>query len=244
MSGRISRFIKNVLYFTAVQKCASCMKKLDKNEAGLCRTCLKKYEEAKMRNCSLCAKSLPECSCTNLYLSAHCVKGLSKLARYNGGVSREAMTPIIYRLKYKSRADVLDIITDDMVRSIRASLPPLPADTIITNVPNRKSAIRRRGFDHSEVLAKYIASKLSLEYTPLLKSLSKKSQKRLNSAERKLNAKFEPLHECDLRGKFIIIVDDVVTSGASMGNAAFVIRSLGAKDIYGATIAIAYRDEN
>ena len=44
-----------------------------------------------------------------------------------------------------------------------------------------------------------------------------------------------------LKGK-VLIVDDVVTTGASMGTAAALIRSLGIKDIRGLTLAISYPD--
>ena len=40
----------------------------------------------------------------------------------------------------------------------------------------------------------------------------------------------------------MIIIDDIVTTGASLGAAAFNIYSLGPKRIYGASVAIAYKD--
>ena len=63
-------------------------------------------------------------------------------------------------MKNKRREDVIDFVSDEMIASIRNSPPDLPENTVVTNVPNRKSAIIDRGFDHAEVLAKAIAEKL------------------------------------------------------------------------------------
>lgn len=241
MRGRNGKIAKIFFYLTAVQKCAACKKRLDKDESSLCFDCLKTYEEAKTRNCSVCSKPLPECSCQNYYLKTHCVKGLSKLVRYNSGDSKDVIRSLIYLMKYKNRRDLLEFISSDMAESVKYSLQ-LPGDTIVTHVPNRKVAIYNRGFDHGEVLARAVAEKLGYEYAPLLRSLSKKPQKNFTLDKRYGNARFELIAEPDLKEKCVLIVDDVVTSGASMGNSAFLIRSLGAKNIYGASIAIAYRD--
>ncbi len=241
MRGRNNSLVNLLLYFTTVPKCAACKARLNKSELCLCGECLEKYSEAKTRNCSVCSKALPECSCPNYYLKTHCVKGLVKLFRYNSGDSKETTRSLIYLMKYKNRQDLLDLISSDMTDSITKTLS-LPSDTIVTHVPNRKSAIYSRGFDHGEILARAVAKKLDFEYVPLLKSLSKKPQKYFSIDKRYANARFELISEPNLKGKYVLIIDDVVTSGASMGNSAFLIRSLGAKNIYGAAIAIAYRD--
>lgn len=241
MQGRNGKIAKLLFYFTAVQKCVACKKRLNKDEESLCAKCLKIYEEAKTRNCSVCSNPLPKCSCQNFYLKTHCVKGLSKLVRYNSGDSKDVISSLVYLMKYKSRQDLLEFISSEIADSVKSSLP-LPEDTIVTHVPNRKSAIYDRGFDHGEVLARAVAKKLGFEYMSLLSSLSKKPQKNFSIDKRYDNARFELISEPDLKGKCILIVDDVVTSGASMGNSAFLIRSLGTKNIYGASIAIAYRD--
>ena len=60
--------------------------------------------------------------------------------------------------------------------------------------------------------------------------------------ERRKNADFVLTKDVDLAGKRVIIVDDIITSGASMANAATLLRSLGCRDITAACLAIAYKD--
>ena len=145
-------------------------------------------------------------------------------------------------MKKRSRKDVTDFFSDELIGAIKNSVSDF-SDTVITNVPNRKSEIRERGMDHAAVLAKAVAQKLGIEYRPLLVSLSKYAQKSLTAAERLSNADFDLITDESLKGKTVIIIDDIVTTGASMGKSATMIKALGPKRIIGACLAIAYFDK-
>lgn len=238
-----SRFLRKVLFALSVPKCLSCRARISDKERALCYSCMKKYEEIKTRNCSVCARLLHECSCTNEYLSRHFVRGLAKVYRYRSSEEFMTANAIVYRLKKKNRNDALDFLADEVVASIKASLPHLSGDAIVTHVPNRRSAIAQYGFDHAELLGRAVAERLGLEFMPLLISLSKKPQKEMKGEARYANASFDLISEPDLRGREVIIVDDIVTTGASMGNSATLIRALRPKAIYGACVGIAYFDD-
>ena len=238
-----SKILRKVLHALSVPKCLSCRARLSDEDRALCSSCIKKYAEIKTRNCSGCAKLLHECSCTNDYLSRHFVKGLAKVYRYRASEELATANSIVYRMKRKNRSDALDFLADELVASIRNSLPEISDDTIVTHVPNRKSAIVQYGFDHAELLGRAVAEKLDLEFMPLLTSLAKKSQKETTGDERFANATFDLIAEPDIKGKDVIIIDDIVTTGASMGNSATLIRALSPRSIYGACIGIAYFDD-
>ena len=238
-----NEILRKVLHALSVPKCLSCRARLSDGDRALCRSCLEKYREIKTRSCSGCARLLHECSCTNDYLSRHFVKGLAKVYRYRASEEFFAANAIVYRMKRKNRRDALDFLADELVHSIKASLPELSSDAIITHVPNRKAAIVQYGFDHAELLGRAIADRLGLEFMPLLTSLSKKPQKEMHGEERFANATFDLIAEPDIKGREIVIVDDIVTTGASMGNSATLIRALRPKAIYGACIGIAYFDD-
>jgi phosphoribosylpyrophosphate synthetase len=97
--------------------------------------------------------------------------------------------------------------------------------------------IRRRVSASSSTLT------ASVKANQTFKSNAKHEQKSLDSLERRRNADFSLIKEIDLKGRRVIIVDDIITSGASMSNAATLIRSLGAKDIIAACLAIAYKED-
>ena len=188
-------------------------------------------------------KKLEECSCTNFYMSMHYVRGLAKVYRYRYSEEFEAANSVLFRLKHINRNDALDFVAEEVFKAIIISFPHLDENTVVTHIPNRKKAIKKYGFDHAELLARSIAEKLGAEFVPLLISLSKKPQKETSGEERFLNANFKLIYENELVNKNVLIVDDIVTTGASMGNAAALIRGLRPKGIYGACFGIAYWED-
>ena len=148
---------------------------------------------------------------------------------------------LIYSLKRDNREDVLSVSADELTMAIKNSVEN-PANCVFTNIPRRKSAIVEYGIDHSGLLAREVAKRFDGKYLELLKSNAKKAQKSLDTNERRKNADFSIIKDIDLKGKTVIIVDDIITSGSSMANAAALIRSMGSKDIIAACLAIAYKD--
>ena len=74
--------------------------------------------------------------------------------------------------------------------------------------------------------------------------MSGKPQKKTHGEQRLKNAKFDYRRRIpDIKGKNVLLVDDIVTTGASMGNSAMLLHGLGAKRIVGVCLSIAYRDK-
>ena len=64
------------------------------------------------------------------------------------------------------------------------------------------------------------------------------------SGERIKNARFNYVkNPPDVKGRRILLVDDIVTTGASLGNSAALIRGLHPKEIVGVALSVAYRDK-
>jgi len=242
---KIKEFIKNVLFYMTVPKCVCCRRKLNKKDRALCSECIVEFQKSKERVCSVCFKKLPECKCPNEYLERHTVHKLVKIFRYKPSVDpniRVAENELIYNIKRVKRRDLIDFISDEMSEPIKKSLKY--QDYVITNVPRKEARVLEYGLDHSEEIAKAIAKKLGIEYVKLLKSKQKKPQKKVHGEQRIKNAEFDCLkkHKSVL-GKRVILFDDIVTTGASMGACAMLIRGLGAKEIAGACMAIAFKDK-
>lgn len=234
--------LDKLFFYLSVPTCVSCKEKLSIDDLALCPKCYAEYEKIATRNCSVCSKVLSECTCSNDYLEKHFVKRLVKVFRYNQRPENLAANSIIYSLKRDNRKDVLKLCTHLLVGAIKSALGECD-DYLITNVPRRRSAILQYGMDHSALLAKSVAKALGAEYRSILKSKAKKAQKNLRGDERVANIEFKIKKSIDLKRRKVIIVDDVVTSGTSMGVAASLIRSLGARNITGAALAIAFKDK-
>lgn len=234
------------LFMCSVPKCVCCGSKLLYGDRGLCADCLKVYNEHKKRNCPRCAKILSECFCSSEYLVAHGIKHTVKLFRYAKTEESMPSNYLIYSLKQDNRNDVIDFFAEELTASITNSINLKKGKYIITSVPRRKRAIVNYGFDHAEVLAKRVAKALGVEYRQFLVSKSKKPQKSVVGESRLYNAKFDYKSKKDisLKGYTVIIIDDVITTGASMSSSATLIKGYKPSRVIAAALGIAYKDRN
>ncbi len=241
---KVKELFNRAVFYISVPKCVACKNKLDYGEKGLCKACRDIYLEHKKRNCPHCSKVLSECSCTYDCLKSNGIKNLIKVFRYSKTEQSIPSNYLIYSLKQDNRADVLSLLSDELSNAIKNSFCIKKDEYVITNVPRRRKAIVTFGYDHAKELALSISKKLGIEYVELLKSKSKKSQKSVYGRERKENAQFDYKRKdtASLKGKNIILVDDIVTTGASMTNCAALIKKLKPRRIIGACLGTAYKE--
>lgn len=239
---KFSEIVERIVYYVSVPKCISCGEKLDFASKVYCPDCELELFDAYNRNCSRCNKILSECCCSNAYLKSKRIKNVIKLFRYIQREENFVANSLIYSLKKDNRRDCLALAADMLSNAILKAEPQCK-EFIFTNVPRRRSAIIKRGFDHAALLAKAISKRLGAEYVPLLKSKTKRAQKTLTSSERKSNASFMIRTNVSLKGMTVVIIDDVITTGSSVGACGELCYSLGAKRVIAASLGIAYKDE-
>ena len=241
---KIKEVIARILFYVSVPKCVNCKEKLDYEDIGLCKECYKTYNSHKERNCPHCAKALSRCFCSYDKLKAHGIKNLVKLFRYSKTDESMPSNYLIYSLKQDNRGDVLSFLSDELADAMKATIDFSKGKYVITNVPRRSKAIINFGYDHARELAIAVSKRLGVEYKELLCSKAKRSQKSVYGHARVENAKFDYRCKKDLslKGKKVILIDDIVTTGASMSNCATLIRGLGARVIIGACLGTAYKE--
>ena len=242
MIKKIAQIWEQILFYISVPTCVCCKTRLLKNESALCGKCIEKRDRMKFRSCSRCGKKLDMCLCTNEYLESHYVKKLAKCFRY---MQREDTLPLnspIYSLKRQNRDDILEFCANELATSI-SNCYQNTDKFVFTNVPRSEKSIIKYGFNHAEMLARLLAEKFNARYEKILISDVKTEQKKLHGESRQINAKFSVAQDIDLSGETVLIIDDIVTTGSSMGAAAMLIHGLGAKTIYGAALGIAFKDK-
>ena len=241
---KIKEFLSRVLFYVSVPKCVLCKDKLDYGERGLCKACMDVYKEHKKRNCPRCSKVLEKCSCTYEVLESYGIRNLIKISRYSKADESLPSNYLIYSLKQDNRSDVLSFLSEELSNAIKSSINLDDGEYIVTNVPRRRKAIVIYGYDHAKELAKSVSAMLGIEYVELLKSKSKRSQKSVHGQERIDNAKFDYKKKGDisLKGKNVILIDDIITTGASMTNSSILIKRLKPKKIIGACLGTAYKE--
>ena len=112
---------------------------------------------------------------------------------------------------------------------------------VISWIPLSKKRLRQRGYDQARLIAEEIAAKTGLPCRQLLQKVKNNSAQSLtrDAKQRRENvAGVYALDDgADVSGLRILLVDDVVTTGATMSEAARILRKEGAKSVFGVTLA-------
>ncbi len=108
-----------------------------------------------------------------------------------------------------------------------------PDDYLIVPVPTATSRARRRGFDQGQLLARQIARRLNRPSLPALARLGQSRQVGATRAERLTQSAgaYRLRLPRDVAGRSILLVDDVLTTGATLREATRTLRAGGARRV-------------
>lgn len=146
----------------------------------------------------------------------------------------------IWQLKYRGKAGNA-ILLADLLSQYFLALNISLKNCVVVPIPLHLRRFRRRGFNQSELLAKYFAEKLNLpvEKSSLARVKDTPPQAETEDwgkREENIAGCFQVLNS-NLKNKNVILIDDVYTSGSTLSEAAKVLKSNGAKQIIGLVVA-------
>jgi ComF family protein len=117
---------------------------------------------------------------------------------------------------------------------LAAGLPAGLAPDLVTAVPLHPARRRERGYDQAEELARALAARLGAPYLPLLRrTRPTRPQSRLGPGERRRNVEgaIAVREPSGVRGRRTLVVDDVLTTGATLGECAAALAGAGAAPV-------------
>ena len=118
--------------------------------------------------------------------------------------------------------------------------PEIEAD-VVTWAPLSRKSLKKRGFDQARLLAETLGKECALPVEQLLEKTRETQQQSLlhSPSERKANAlgAYQLREGVCAEGKKILLVDDVVTSGATLSACARVLKQAGAAEVWCVTLA-------
>jgi predicted amidophosphoribosyltransferase len=147
------------------------------------------------------------------------VETCAALLEYDGA-GRE----LVARLKYRNARGSIPFLA----RGMAALAPPLGVD-LVTWAPTTPGRLRARGFDQAQLLARGVARRLGVPCRPLLRRRPGPAQTGRDAAARHAGPTFAARRS--LAGARILLVDDVVTTGATVSAAARALREAGAAGV-------------
>lgn len=222
------------------RSCSGCGGPAGKHTRHICWDCLASFDIITAPLCSLCGNPA-DGRIEHEYICSLCLRRRSyfdmarSAVRYVG-----ALRTALHSFKY----DRITCLSCDFVpllsACVRTHYSQIYFDAV-TFVPLYPERERTRSYNQARLLAKELAVDLNLSLlsTCLHRSRSTPSQTDLNSSRRRANVRgaFETTDEDWLEGRSLLLVDDVMTTGATVNEVAKVLKKAGATAVYVVTVA-------
>lgn len=145
---------------------------------------------------------------------------------------------LVQAYKFNANLNLLPLFADALARAIK-SRTTQPSPDIIIPLPLGSKRLRERGFNQSSLLAQHVAKTLGIPFDArgMLRVRETPPQSGLSRVARLKNVRgaFDCAHRLD--GKRVALVDDVMTTGATLSEAAKTLKKAGAAHVSAWVIA-------
>ncbi|MDD2773066.1 MAG: ComF family protein [Elusimicrobiales bacterium] len=232
---------KLFLHLLLPRTCLHCRRDLaHRREEPLCPGCASLLEPVPELFCQRCGVPLPDGG-------AHCFhcRG-SKAARYKCSLIRSALVfspqarSLVHHFKYRGKTTLAPYLAQFLAGALDR-YGELAAFGYLAAVPVSEKRLRERGYNQSELLARELAKITGMVYLEdaLRKVRETKPQVSLNRSARSQNlaGAFSAEHCAAARGKSVLIIDDVATTGSTLEACAAALKRSGSRRAAGLTLA-------
>ncbi|HKW74264.1 MAG TPA: ComF family protein [Terriglobales bacterium] len=217
----------------------------------VCETCLGKVEPIDGLLCSVCGERLlaERFSAETKPVCGICRRVPPNFTRAVAfGAYEGALRDLIHVFKYQHVKSAAPLLARYIHRAIAAQV--LREPLLVVPVPLWENKRKVRGFNQAEEIARSFvrsgraAASIQLDATSLVRRRETMSQTGLTRHQRRANLRgaFAVVRRERIRERTILVVDDVMTTGATAGECARVLLRAGAKEVYVATVARATRE--
>jgi len=206
----------------------------DEQNLPFCRVCLDEFTQIKSPICPLCGRPFTD-GVEQDHVCEDCIRKrpFYDTARapylYDG-----ALMKAIHELKYGQKSYLADSLGFLLASFAQTWIDEMKGPLIMP-VPLHPRRLRARGFNQSLLLARCVAMKTGaeLDFLSLRRTKFTKPQTELNSEERKRNVRkaFEVVNLEPVKGRTIVLVDDVATTGSTLNECAKALKKAGADSV-------------
>ena len=220
---------------SALPVCEPCLAKIVPLGGPLCQICGEKlfHRIAETEDKPLCA------ICRRV--GAHFRRAVA-FGAYEG-----ALRDLIHLFKYNGVRPAGKVLGGLLNQTVTAMA--LPDSLIVIPVPLWSGKRTARGFNQAEAIAGTFisfqsSSSIQLDTSILVRTRETTSQTGLTRHQRRANVRgaFAVVNAAKIKGRSILVVDDVMTTGTTTGECARVLRRAGAKEVFVATVARATKE--
>ncbi len=214
-------------------RCLSCKTEIFSGKY-FCEECESKLPLIDTYYCEHCGRKLK-------VASSYCLSCKNKMTKIDRARSyydyQKPINTLIMQLKYYGNMYLADVFAQDLANLYFKNY--FNAD-LICCVPMSKKGMRKRGFNQSELLARALSEIVGVPVeVVLIKIKETANQAKLSREERLKNLKgaFRVTCKEKIKDKRVLIVDDVLTTGATSETIAEMLKNKGAKQVFLLTVA-------
>ncbi len=236
--------LKNdLLDFVYPQSCPICKEPLDREEKEVCENCWRNLAILPYPFCPYCKMFFEEEEAEHEHrcVSPNRFEDQMNFAVRSLGTFDDHYKTLIHRLKYEHKIPLGKRLAQRLGEQLTQDKDFINCDLVIP-VPLHKSRQRQRGFNQSEILAEGVSqvTKIPLATKILMRKKNTKDQTHLDIQQRKENVKgaFAVTQPEMVMGKNVILVDDVITTGATLNECVRMLLDIGAKRVFAVTLAV------
>ena len=221
--------------------CHLCRESLDREgERIVCADCLRKLAPRFGPVCPLCGRF--EAGGVEDHLCGRCSVEVPAFSRQRScGVYGGVLKDVILLFKYRKYAPLSRPLAGFAEACLAPDAPMWQDADLLVPVPLHALRRRERGFNQARLLARDLGALRGLEVLAgsLVKTRNVPAQAGLRAADRERNVRgvYAVKHPDRVRGRTLVLIDDVTTTGATLRECARVLKAAGAKDVRAVTLA-------
>lgn len=238
-------FLMTLRRLFITRKCVLCKEPISYDaDVPFCKDCIKHWKAFLEIKCTKCGFKHTECTCLPEQIKKFCKHGAVWCVFYDSE-SQLFANNLVFKLKREYNRDMIELCASLMAKNLKALCARYGIDYkdyVVTYSSRREVGKIRYGFDHTRKIAIALSRILGIKVENCFINKGKKEQKSLSKNQRRENAKasYYLKKNAQIADKKFFLVDDIITTGATMSACIELLYSQGANDV----IPVAYAKSN
>ena len=228
-------------YLLWLPSCRVCGKEAAETDGVMCGKCRQKFSTAIADDyCPYCGVAASKYAiingkCANCEQMELVFDGITRIGRYT-----DVLRDLILQIKHTEEPKIIGLLSDCLLAAVKGNLPVEHID-FFAPVPLHWRRKLYRGYNQSALLLSAFKKDGLATANLLRRNRYTLPQPGLSFAQKQKNIKgaFDCKNLNKIRGKTICLVDDIKTTGATLGECSRVLKKAGAKKVYAAVVAVA-----
>jgi ComF family protein len=242
-ASRFRQLLDGLINLIYPDQCFICSAPIARRQdCGICDGCWEKTAELKIRppRCLSCGLPFQGFQNASDYLCGACTLEMPPFSGARAfGYYTEELSGLIQAFKFHGRRNLVGLLTPLMAETFFESWNREDFDVVVP-VPLHPRRRRERGYNQSELLAKALARQIALPCMPgLVRTRPTTPQVGLSDSQRRENVRqaFQCRDSKRILSKRVLLIDDVMTTGATVSSAARALVEEGALRVSVLTVA-------